>query len=259
MRYRKEKRMIKTFTHWINEAKSLKPSTLEQLKALVKEEIAKQGPQADLNHIDVSNVTDMNGMFAESQFNGDISAWDVSNVKKMGGMFRDSQFNGDISAWDVSNVKNMRWMFAGSQFQGDISKWNVSNVERMGWMFQNSQFNGDISKWNVSNVKNMSGMFYNSQFSGEISAWDVSNVTDMNSMFQNSQFNGEISKWAIPLEKKVQLYSLMSSFKAYTTEELEDLIQLAMRQKQPLDATTVKALAASRAFQTLKTSKKFGL
>jgi surface protein len=179
--------VIKSFTHWINEAKSLKPTTRDQLKALVEEEIEKQGPQADLNHINVSNVKKMGGMFRDSQFNGDISAWDVSNVKNMSAMFYDSKFNGDISAWDVSNVKNMRWMF------------------------------------------------------------------------EKSKFSGDITQWAIPLEMKVKLYSQMSSFKTYKPDELESLIQVAIRQKQPLDSNTVKALAASRAFQTLKTSKKFGI
>ena len=46
----------------------------------------------------------MEGMFAGSKFNGDISNWDVSNVTNMQRMFEDAQFNGDISKWDVSKV-----------------------------------------------------------------------------------------------------------------------------------------------------------
>ena len=34
-------------------------------------------------------------------FNQDISSWDVSNVTDMGGMFSNSSFNQDISSWDV--------------------------------------------------------------------------------------------------------------------------------------------------------------
>jgi len=115
----------------------------------------------DLSTWDVSNVTNMSGMFAgASLFNGDLSKWNVSNVTDMHGMFINTfSFNGDLSAWNVSNVRNMSYMFYASEFNGDISKWNVSNVRNMEWMFGISSFNGDISKWNVSNVINMEGMF----------------------------------------------------------------------------------------------------
>ena len=39
-----------------------------------------------------------------NEFNGDISLWDVSNVTNMSGMFYESKFDGDISDWDVSKV-----------------------------------------------------------------------------------------------------------------------------------------------------------
>jgi len=240
---------IQNFVHWINETQNFRPSTRKELKVLVDQEIYKKGTpnySADLNHIDVSNVKNMSGLFLKARYGGES----FSDLEK---------FNGDISQWDVSNVKNMSLMFSGSQFNGDISKWNVSNVKNMSWMFYDSKFNGDISAWDVSNVKEMSWMFHNSKFRGDISQWDVSNVEEMNEMFEGSKFSGDISRWAIPLEKKVELYSKWSGFKTYKPEELEDLIQLAMRKKQPLDATTVKTLAASSAFQTLKTSKKFGL
>ena len=146
---------------------------------------------------DVSNVTNMSRMFAESQFDGDISRWDVSNVTTMRCMFKESQFDGDISRWDVSNVTNMGRMFSYSRFNGDISEWDVSNVKYMIDMFDGSQFNGDISRWDVSNVTIMVAMFRESQFDGDISRWDVSNVTNMSKMFEESQFDGDISEWDV--------------------------------------------------------------
>ena len=52
------------------------------LELLIHQEMKKNGPNCNLNHIDVSNVTDMSYMFYESPFIGDISSWDVSNVDR---------------------------------------------------------------------------------------------------------------------------------------------------------------------------------
>ena len=88
----------------------------EHLKDLIQEEMKKNGPNCDLNHIDVSNVTNMSYMFWNSQFNGDISKWNVSNVTNMYCMFWLSKFNGDISKWNVSNVICMDFMFNSMDF-----------------------------------------------------------------------------------------------------------------------------------------------
>ena len=53
----------------------------------------------------------MAGMFAYSDFNGDIRNWDVNNVESMRGMFEHSKFKRDISKWDVRVCCDMRWMF----------------------------------------------------------------------------------------------------------------------------------------------------
>ena len=116
------------------------PKTKEELKDIILQRIKDEGNEVDLNNIDVSKITDMEGLFYNlKHFNGDISNWDVSNVTYMNGMFWGCKnFNQDISAWDVSNVTNMRGMFGGCEsFNQDISGWDVSNVINMRYMFAN--------------------------------------------------------------------------------------------------------------------------
>ena len=102
------------------------PKTRKELVDIIKSRISEKGNNCDLNDIDTSLITDMDGLFIDTPFNGDISKWDVSNVKRMSYMFYWSTFNGDISNWNTSNVIYMTSMFYRSKFTGYISNWDVS-------------------------------------------------------------------------------------------------------------------------------------
>ena len=86
------------------------------IKEIVKEAIDVLGKSADLNFIDVSNVTDMRELFKDSQFIGNISKWDVSNVRNMSRMFYGSAFDGDLSTWNISSDTDTTDMFADSKY-----------------------------------------------------------------------------------------------------------------------------------------------
>ena len=135
--------------------KSIQANDKTDLIGLIEDAMESFGNHCDLNHIDVSGITDMSYLFNGSAFNGDISQWDVSNVNNMESMFAASLFNGNISDWNVGNVRNMSRMFAKSKFQGDIALWDVSRVKSMQHMFENSSFKRDISLWRVRRLCNI--------------------------------------------------------------------------------------------------------
>ena len=66
-------------------------------------------------------------------FNQPLNNWNVSNVTNMYGMFNNAEsFNQLLNNWNVSNVKDMRLMFSdATSFNQPLNNWNVSNVEDM--------------------------------------------------------------------------------------------------------------------------------
>ncbi|MBK7650244.1 MAG: BspA family leucine-rich repeat surface protein [Flammeovirgaceae bacterium] len=152
---------------------------------------------------DVSNVTDMEGMFiGASSFNQNIGGWDVSNVTNMSAIFPNaSSFNQNIGGWDVSNVTDMSYMFFyATTFNQNIGSWDVSSNTTMYQMFvQANSFNQNIGSWDVGNVTNMNRAFmFAYSFNQNIGSWDVGQVTDMTYMFAYAtSFNQNIGSWNV--------------------------------------------------------------
>ena len=190
----------------------VRPTSREQLRSIIKDELERQGPDADLNFIDTSLITDMSylleGLFIA---NIKIDEWDTSNVEDMSGMFEDCyNFTGTgLGKWDVSNVYNMSHMFEGAiSFVGTgIEKWDTSNVVHMSWMFCGATlYNGNLSTWNTKNVVSMFRMFNDARsFCGDgIENWNVANVTDMRHMFEGATvFNRNLPNWDISNVKRM--------------------------------------------------------
>ena len=113
------------------------PTSKDELVDLIIKEIETNGPECSLNHIDVSDITDMCDLFKGGKH------WLIGDHPVL------SKFNGDISKWNVSNVENMFWMFNGSVFNGNISKWKINPIIKghMIDMFKNSPLENNPPKW----------------------------------------------------------------------------------------------------------------
>ena len=87
----------------------------------------------------LAEVSNMSAALLNCDFVEALSYWDVSNVTNMDGLFWtfdaggnfdfESTFNTDLSQWDTSLVESMVNMFNGAEaFDQDISGWNVEKV-----------------------------------------------------------------------------------------------------------------------------------
>ena len=114
----------------------------------------------DVTNFDVSNVTNMRGIFAYSDYDGlsTIADWDTSNVTDMWGMFFNANLSDleFLSHWNTSNVTDMNRMFEDNPLLTNlvpIAGWDTSNVTDMISMFPGSPVTyADLSKWDFSKI-----------------------------------------------------------------------------------------------------------
>ncbi len=131
-------------------ANQIKVTDLKHLRALIQDNVLIRGNDCSLNHLDISGLRDLPGLFYKSDFNGDISEWDVSNVRDMTRMFEQSKFNGDLSRWNTKSLRDAGQMFRDSAFQGDVSTWDTSSLQYAAEMFGSYRYRGDLRPWVLS-------------------------------------------------------------------------------------------------------------
>ena len=170
-----------------------KPKNEQELHKILEERL-KENKDADLNDIDVSEITYM-GYKAFNNHYGLFEGLDPHNIK--------------IDQWDVSNVTNMDHIFFSCRnLNCDVSDWDMSNVNSVSSMFENCVvFDCDLSNWNVRKITNMEYMFTCCErFKGKgLENWDVENVTDMKYMFWNCyQFNNDLNCWNTKNVKRLE-------------------------------------------------------
>lgn len=136
------------YNHTNQKPQKYKPKTKSELKNLIDKNIK-------LSMIDTSLITDMSYLFGDDFFSDNnrkdfsgIEHWNVSNVTDMTGMFLNARFfNQPLDSWNVSNVTDMSFMFYGAEsFNQPLDSWNVSKVENMKNIFSNTNLKS-IPKW----------------------------------------------------------------------------------------------------------------
>ena len=152
---------MKKFNHYINEKLKLSsqskldngyhyhPKSFSALRELLIKLLNERGKDANLNDIDISQVTtfyDENeqiGLFEKlDPHNIKIDKWDVSNVTNMKETFYMCyNFNCNLSEWDVREVRNMYWMFTlCEEFKGKgLENWKVDKCNN----FINNSLNAE--------------------------------------------------------------------------------------------------------------------
>jgi surface protein len=180
----------------------------------------------DLSNWDVSNVTDMSGMFS---YDDDYYKYMIKSGGRGWPIFSRIIFDG----WDTSNVKNMSKMFLNyipyDKYPWDydepinFSSWDTSNVTDMSEMFKNcNEFAYDIGHFNTKNVITFKDMFRDSTLEAkaytkelipgdpydkviytpiplELNLWDTSSATDMSGMFNRCSIleSLDLSNWDV--------------------------------------------------------------
>jgi surface protein len=92
--------------------------------------------------------------FVAQQWGYPMRKWDVSQVTDMSGLFYDSRglfedFNEDITGWDTGSVTDMSLMFKDAQsFDQDISNWKLDGIVRMTSMLDGAKsFEQNLCAW----------------------------------------------------------------------------------------------------------------
>lgn len=207
--------------------------------------------------VSTSDVTNMYNLFyiceaLQAEAFAQAENWDVSNVSDMSGMFRgcDLLTEVDLSNWNTASLKDIRFMFMGDEalVSVDVSGWDTSKITNMSSLFANCKALTTIqglSGWTAEHVTTMDSMFHTCESLTEIdlsgfrfedltslksvftncyalekieglSNWNTGKVTDMSSLFFNCYALTELDLPNFVRSSVKNLSSMFNSCKALT-------------------------------------------
>ena len=147
----------------------------------------------DLDKLDTSFVTNMNGLFSQCSggFTVDLDGLETQNVTNMSYMFSGAVAESlDFSEFDTSSLTTVMRMFAMCECPAlDLSTFDMSHVTSLNAMFSGCKCdNINVSGWDVSNVTNIANTFNGLICDNtlDLTSWDTSSVTNMEYLFGQS-------------------------------------------------------------------------
>ncbi|WP_295731108.1 BspA family leucine-rich repeat surface protein [uncultured Limosilactobacillus sp.] len=165
----------------------------------------------DLAGLDVSNITDMSGLFANDQHLESVTGLDTwkfsPNMGAVGHMFAfDTNLKTiqGIENWDTSNFKYIDNLVVGDT---NLTNLNLGNWKTDQVILANDMFNGasqltnvgDLSGWQLNNATSTANMFKKTQALhsvGNLSRWGLAKDEYLNNMFTGSGITAvNVSNW----------------------------------------------------------------
>lgn len=148
---------------------------------------------ADVAGMNVSNVTDMTGLFMDcaNLTSVNFDNWNTGKVQYFSGLLFGCKKlkSANVSKWNTSSATYMNDIFAEctSLSSVDVSKWDTSKAVSMDGMFANcsAMKNINVANFKTGNVKDMDFMFYGctSLQNATTGGFDTRNVQTMAYMF----------------------------------------------------------------------------
>lgn len=133
--------------------KAIAANNPTHLEMLVRNAIKGHGLDCDLNHIDVSSVTDFRGIFRKyPNFTGDVSGWNLSDHA------RKDMFETIAQPRVVANDCEQLKIFVRQAIKANGLSCSLNHIDTSGigmaidLFREHPGFNGDISQWNVAEL-----------------------------------------------------------------------------------------------------------
>jgi len=139
--------------------------------------------QEEFSDVDITNVTNISGLFYNCRSLTSVSNFNTSNVKDMSGLFDYCYNLTTVPNFDTSNVVNMVAMLSSCRNVLNIPNYNTSNVMNMTYMLEYHYNLSTTPNFNTANVVSMAYMFAEDIKLTSVVTYNTANVTNMCGMF----------------------------------------------------------------------------